>query len=137
MAHVVFAIQRAFGRGVGQGFVFGRVMMRMVSASMMPSEIGTSMLTCRARSARSRARRASTSPAAFELFLKRFPDGTYADFARHRLEELNKQAQSAQPTAQSVTEEQKKFLGQVLTYYKELAGEKSDDTPNVVSTWHP
>ena len=35
MAHVVFAIQRAFGRGVGQGFVFGRVMMRMVSASMM------------------------------------------------------------------------------------------------------
>lgn len=54
----------------------------------------------------------STSPAAFELFLKRFPDGTYADFARHRLEELNKQAQGAQPTPQAISEEQKKAAEQ-------------------------
>jgi len=54
----------------------------------------------------------STSPAAFELFLKRFPDGTYADFARHRLEELNKQAQGAQPTPQAISEEQRKAAEQ-------------------------
>jgi uncharacterized caspase-like protein len=30
----------------------------------------------------------STNPAMFELFLQRFPNGTYADFARARLEEL-------------------------------------------------
>jgi uncharacterized caspase-like protein len=30
----------------------------------------------------------SNNPAMFELFLKRFPDGVYADFARARLEEL-------------------------------------------------
>ena len=30
----------------------------------------------------------STNPALFELFLKRFPDGVYADFARAKLEEL-------------------------------------------------
>jgi len=54
----------------------------------------------------------STSPAAFELFLKRFPDGTYADFARHRLEELNRQAQGAQPTQQAISDEQKKAAEQ-------------------------
>jgi uncharacterized caspase-like protein len=31
---------------------------------------------------------ASSNPAMFELFLKRFPNGAYADFARARLEEL-------------------------------------------------
>lgn len=55
---------------------------------------------------------ASTSPAAFELFLKRFPDGNYADFARHRLEELRKLSESAPPTRQATVEEEKRAAEQ-------------------------
>ena len=45
----------------------------------------------------------SSDPAAFELFLRRFPDGVYADFARQRLREL-----AAQKAARDASQEQER-----------------------------
>ena len=49
----------------------------------------------------------STNPTMFELFLKRFPDGVYADFARARLDEL-KTAAALEEKRRSVAAEEAK-----------------------------
>jgi len=52
----------------------------------------------------------SSNPVMFELFLKRFPNGAYSDFARARLEELKAAASAAdeQAKARAVVEEAKR-----------------------------
>ncbi|MBX3499505.1 MAG: caspase family protein [Alphaproteobacteria bacterium] len=50
----------------------------------------------------------SSNPAMFEVFLKRFPDGVYADFARARLTELQAAAAAPAPSS-AATDEQREM----------------------------